>query len=94
MATTTIRLDETLKARVAAAAERAGKTPHAFMLDVIAESVEQDEAAAAFHGVADERWAKIQQTGMAVSSDDMNNWLEARVRGESPDRPKPRKFPR
>ncbi len=38
MATTTIRLNEAMKARIAAAAERAGKTAHAFMLEAIAVS--------------------------------------------------------
>ncbi len=94
MGTTTIRLDEKLKARVAAAAERAGNTPHAFMLDVIAESVEQDEVDAEFHRVADERRAKIQATGEAVPLEDMKPWLEALARGENPQRPEPRKFPR
>ena len=35
MSTTTIRLEDDLKARVAAAAERAGVTAHAFILDAI-----------------------------------------------------------
>jgi predicted transcriptional regulator len=93
MGTTTIRLDEKLKARIAAAAERAGKTPHAFMLDVIAESVEQDELDAEFHRVADERWAEIQATGETVPWDDVKAWLEAQARGESPDWPAARKRP-
>jgi predicted transcriptional regulator len=93
MGTTTIRLDEKLKARIAAAA-RAGKTPHAFMLEAIAESVEQAELDAEFHRVADERWAEIQATGMAVAWEDLKPWLEAKARGEDPERPKPRKFPR
>lgn len=43
MPTTTIRLEDDLKARVAAAAEREGKTAHAFILDAIAQTVEQTE---------------------------------------------------
>ena len=43
MTTTTIRIDDDLKARVAAAAERAGKTAHVFILDAIAQTVEQVE---------------------------------------------------
>ncbi len=35
MSTTTIRIEDELKARVAAVAERAGKTAHACMLDAI-----------------------------------------------------------
>jgi predicted transcriptional regulator len=87
MTTTTIRIDDTLKARVAAAAERAGKTAHAFILDAIAQTVEQVEFDDAFHRVADERWATVLATGKSVAWDDAKTWLEARSRGESARRP-------
>jgi predicted transcriptional regulator len=87
MRTTTIRIDDTLKARVAAAAERAGKTAHAFILDAIAQTVEQVEFDDAFHRVADERWATVLATGKSVAWDDAKTWLEARSRGESAPRP-------
>ena len=64
--TTTIRIKNDLKARVAIAAERAGKTAHAFMLDAIAQIVEQAELGDAFHRVAKERWAKVLATGNTV----------------------------
>jgi predicted transcriptional regulator len=38
MTTTTIRIGDDLKARVAAAARRAEKTTHAFILDAIAQT--------------------------------------------------------
>jgi len=91
MTTTTIRIDEDLKARVAAAAERAGKTAHAFILDAIAQTVEQVELDEAFHRVADERWANVLATGKTVAWDDAKAWLEARSRGEHPHRPTARK---
>ncbi len=43
MSTTTIRLPEELKARIAAAAERAGTTAHNFILEAIAEKADQKE---------------------------------------------------
>jgi len=89
--TTTIRIDDDLKARIAAAAERAGKTAHAFILDAIAQTVEQDELDAAFHRVADERWAKVLATGKTVPWADAKSWLDARSRGENPSRPAARK---
>src|ERR1035437_4642364 len=91
MATTTIRIEDDLKARVTAAAERAGKTPHAFMLDAIARTVEQIELDEAFHRVADERWAKVLASGKTVPWDDAKSWLEARSRGEHPRNPVARK---
>ena len=92
--TTTIRIEETLKARVAAAADRAGKTAHAFMLDAIAQTVEQAELDEAFHHVADERWTKLRTTGKTVSWDAAKDWLEARSRGESPRKPAAHKLGR
>jgi predicted transcriptional regulator len=89
--TTTIRIEDDLKARVAAAAERAGKTAHAFMLEAIAQTVEQAELNETFHQVADERWAKVLATGKTVPWDDAKAWLESRSRGEHPRAPEPRK---
>jgi len=88
--TTTIRIENDLKARIAAAAERAGKTAHAFILDAIAPTVEHDEADAEFHRVADERWARVLATGRTVPWDDAKAWVEARSRGERPRKPVPR----
>jgi predicted transcriptional regulator len=87
MSTTTIRIEDDLKARVAAAAQRAGKTSHAFILDAIANTVEQAELDDEFHRVADERWTKLMATGETVSWDKAKAYLEARARGESPRKP-------
>ena len=89
--TTTIRLEESLRTRLAEAAERAGKTAHAYIVDAIAESVDKAELEAAFHRVADERWARLLTSGKTVPSPDVRGYLEARARGESPARPKARK---
>lgn len=91
MSTTTILIEDELKARVAAAAERAGKTPHAFILDAIAQTVEQTELDEAFHRIADHRWAKVLATGKTVAWDDAKAHLEARSRGERPRKPAARK---
>jgi predicted transcriptional regulator len=92
--TTTIRVDDDLKRRVAAAADRAGTTPHAFIIDAIERTVEQSEADDELHRLADKRWTKIVATGQAVRWEDARKYLEARVRGEHPPRPAPRKIGR
>jgi predicted transcriptional regulator len=94
MPTTTIRLEDELKARVAAAAERAGKTAHAFILDAIAQTVEQAEVDAAFDSVADERWTRLLQSGRSVGWDDAKAYIEARARGERARKPAARKVRR
>ena len=91
MTTTTIRIEDELKARIAVAAQRAGKTAHAFILDAIAQTVEQVELDDEFHRVADERWAKVLVTGKTVPWDDAKVFLEARARGERPRKPVARK---
>jgi predicted transcriptional regulator len=91
MSTTTIRIDEVLKARISAAAESAGTTSHAFILDAIQQRVEQAELNDDFHRIADERWAKILATGKTVSWDQARTYLEARARGDRPPRPIARK---
>jgi predicted transcriptional regulator len=94
MPTTTIRIEKTLKARIAAAAERAGKTTHAFILDSIAQTVEQVELEEDFHRVADTRWAKIAAGGKTVPWDEAKANLQARSRGQRPRKPVARKLGR
>ena len=91
MSTTTIRIEDDLKARVASAADRSGKTAHAFMLDAIAQTVEQVELDDEFHRVADARWAKVLASGKTVAWDQAKAFLEARSRGERPRKPAARK---
>lgn len=57
MPTTTIRLPEDLKARVAEAARRAGTSSHAVILAAIAEKAEREEWRADFNQVAGNRLA-------------------------------------
>jgi predicted transcriptional regulator len=84
MPTTTIRIEDDLKARIAAAAERAGQTPHAFILDTLSRGVEQAERKDDFHRTADARWAEVVATGRTIRWEDVRGWLEARARGERP----------
>lgn len=85
--TTTIRIEDTMKVRIAAAADRAGKTAHAFILDAISQTVEQLELENEFHDVADQRWKEMLATGKTVSWEDTKAYLAARSRGESPSKP-------
>jgi len=86
MSTTTIRLGD-LKERVAAAAEQAGKSTHAYILDAIGESVARDEQRAEFVGAALARRAKFRASGRTVSFEDMEAYALASARGEQPSKP-------
>ena len=87
MSTTTIRIEEQLKERLAAAAQLSGKTPHAFILDAIAQTVEQVEIDAQFDRLAEERWARVLATGNTVPWEAAKAYLQARARGEKARRP-------
>lgn len=87
MSTTTIRLEDELKSRINAAAAQAGKTAHAFILEALAQKVEQVEQDDAFNALADERWARIRATGKTVAWDDAKTYLAARANSERPRKP-------
>ena len=87
MQTTTIRLDDSMKERIAAAADQAGKSAHAFILDAIAQTVEQVELDSEFNDIADERWKGILACGKTVSWEDAKAYLAAKSGGESPSKP-------
>jgi predicted DNA-binding protein len=92
MTTTTIRLEEDLKSRVTAAAERAGTTTHAFILEAIERTVEEVEEEEEAHRIADDRWASLLQTGKTVAWGEAKTYAEARARGERPRKPAARKL--
>lgn len=90
MSTTTIRLPQDLKERVARAAERAGTTAHSFILEAIAEKAEQEERRGEFRDTAERRYAGIAASGKAVPWNEMRRYLEGRIAGRKAARPKPR----
>jgi predicted transcriptional regulator len=94
MSTTTIRLPEDLKARVATAAKRAGKTSHSFILEAIAEKAEQEERRSEFDDVAERRFADIVALGKTISWDKMRMYLEDRLAGKAARRPVAKKLAR
>ncbi len=91
MSTTTIRLPEELKARVAQAAKRAGTTSHSFILEAIAARTEALERRNDFHDEAKRRWEEFQATGESVPWSEMREYLIKRAAGEPAQRPVPRK---
>ena len=87
MSTTTVRLPNDLKKRLADVAERAGMTSHALILKAISDRVEADEARNRLLDEADRRYAVIAETGQAVPWSEMRRYLERRVAGESTEPP-------
>jgi len=94
MSTTTIRLPDELKARVARAAKRAGTSAHSFIVEAIAEKAEQEERRSDFNDTAEQRYAAIVASGKTIPWSEMRGYLEARVAGKPAKRPAPKKMSR
>jgi len=94
MSTTTIRLPQDLKERVARAAERAGTTTHGFILEAIAEKAEREERQGEFRDTAEQRYAEIVASGKTVPWKEMRRYLERRLTSNKIARPKPRTLAR
>ncbi|UYK80072.1 ribbon-helix-helix protein, CopG family [Xanthomonas sacchari] len=92
MSTTTIRLPDALKARVAKAAEAAGTTSHNFILEAIAEKAELAERRVDFHAEAERRWGEFLETGESIPWDEMRRYLMERIEGKDIPPPATRKF--
>jgi predicted transcriptional regulator len=96
MPTTTLRLPDALKLRVAAVVSKTPKiTPHLFMLQAIAEKTALEEQRQDFSSQADERYDRMVTSGKAIAWADMRAYLLARVTGTSEvAKPKARKIDR
>lgn len=94
MSTTTIRLPEDLKTRVAAAAKRSGTTTHGFILQAIAEKAEQDDLRADFDAAAEDRYTRIVASGKTIQWQEMRRYLEESLAGNAVKRPIARKLAR
>ena len=92
MSTTTIRLPEDLKDRIAQAAKRTGTSSHAFILEAIAERVNAVELRNDFYDIAEQRYAEIVASGKTVPWSEMRSYLEKRLAGKKAARPKARKL--
>jgi predicted transcriptional regulator len=87
MQTTTIRLDDTRKERIAAAADLVGKSAHTFILDAISQTLEQAELDREFNKIAGGRWQGILASGKTVPWEDSKAYLTAKSTGKKPNRP-------
>jgi predicted transcriptional regulator len=93
MATTTLKLSDQLKARIAALAEMEGKSPHAFMVDALEQQAERAERRSAYLAAGDEAARDFDRTGIAYAFEDVERYIVDRAAGKKTARPKPRKYP-
>jgi predicted transcriptional regulator len=87
--TTSLKIPDELKEKVADLARGVAQTPHAYMVDAIAERVARDEKRQQLLGDARRSRGELDRTGMAYRFDDYARYLRAKVAGGNPRRPKP-----
>ena len=89
---TSLKLTEALKARVEAAAEAAGKTPHAFMVEAIERETARAERYDAFIDEALEAEQEMQRSGEYFAAEDVFRYVTARAEGKPARRPNPKRW--
>jgi predicted transcriptional regulator len=89
--TTTLKLPDDLKARIATAAEQASKTPHAFMVEALQL---QTEVAERREFVQEALLAReeVAQYGLVYDADEVFSYLLARLDGKPAKQPDPTKL--
>lgn len=92
MSTTTIRLPDELKRRLARAAKREGTTSHNFILEAVAEKTDSAERRAEFYAEAERRYERIVETGETIPWEEFRSYLMDRIHGKATRRPVARKL--
>lgn len=87
MSTTTLKLPEDLKARIAPLAAAAGVTPHAWMVGALAVQAELAERRSAVLREALAAAAEVDGGGEVFAAEDVHAYLRRRLAGERPQRP-------
>ena len=90
MSTTTLRLPDELRERIAKLAAKSGQTAHSVMLDALAQKVEEEELKASFYSEADARFAEMMESGAGIPWHDMRAHLRTRASGKNTRAPKAR----
>jgi len=91
-ATTTLKLPEKLKKRIAPLAQSAGQTPHAWMVEALETLATLAEKRKAFIADALAAEKEVKKTGLVYRAEDMHRYIGARAAGKRPARPKPVKW--
>jgi predicted transcriptional regulator len=86
--TTTLKLPESLKKRIAPLAASAGKTPHAWMVEALETHATLAEQRRAFVAEALAAEKKVKKTGLVYRAEDVHRYIRARAAGKKRARPK------
>lgn len=89
--TTTIKLPDGLKDRVASAAAASGKTPHAWMVEAIDAQAALAERRQAFVAAALRAEEEVAEYGLIYDADEVFSYLLAKTEGRRATKSKPRR---
>lgn len=89
MSTTTLKLSESLKARIAPLADAAGKTPHAWMVDALEAQAALAEMREAFIAHGEAAAAEVDAGGPLYAAEDVHAYIAAKAAGKAAPRPHP-----
>jgi predicted transcriptional regulator len=92
MPTTSLKLSDELKQRTAAAAEKKGVSPHAFMIHAIEQAATAAERRASFVSEAQAARDQMLSTGKGYDASEVHTYLKARVSGNKSAKPKARSW--
>lgn len=87
--TTTLKLDEDLKARIAPLAKAAGKTTHAWMVDALETQAALAEMRESFVADAIAAADAVDAGGALYAAEDVHAYIVARAQGKPARRPTP-----
>jgi len=90
MAATSLKLPDDLKRRLERLAAHAQKTPHAFMVEVLAREAERAELRERFAAEAAESERQALSGGKTYALDETFDYLEKRIGSDKARRPKAR----
>ena len=88
MQPTTIKIPSELKTRIAALAAAAGKSVHAFLLQMVEEQADREERHQQFVGEALASLEQTKKDGTGYPAKAVHKWLRARAAGRNPPLPK------
>ena len=87
--TTTLKLPEKLKARIARLAKQTSQSPHGLMLQALEREVSRQERMRKFVREAMASDAAVEAGGAVYRAEDVHAWMERLAKGEKPPRPAP-----
>jgi predicted transcriptional regulator len=92
--TTSLKLTDELKEKISTLAQGVAQTPHAYMVEAIAEKVARDEKRRAFLEDAKRSREEVERTGEVYELDAVARWVRAIAAGRRARKPRPIKLKR